>query len=247
MSKPIKTIKRISFSNDTGTEEVHILVQEVLDAAYGCYVWPSALVLGEFVWHHRNQFKNKTILELGAGTSIPSIVIGKSSPSAHLILSDIPSILPVVRSCIQLNDLKRARILAIEWGQFGTENSIDTVINRVEREQKAKIDYILGSDTFYEPSQFENLLVSISFVVHKHNGDCKFYTTYQERSPKRSIQYLLDKWKLKCRQISKDSFAFDETKYSDNEDDESEVKVNAGTLSSVFLLEISSIDFPFAE
>jgi hypothetical protein len=84
-------------------------------------------------------------------------------------------------------------------------------------------------------------------VIHKHNENCKFYTTYQERSPKRSIQYLLDKWRLKSRQILKDSFQFDELKYIDNEDDESEVKVNAGTLSSVFLLEISSIDVPFAK
>lgn len=95
--------------------------------------------------------------------------------------------------------------------------------------------------------EFENLLVSVSFVIHKHNENCKFYTTYQERSPKRSIQYLLDKWRLKSRQILKDSFQFDELKYIDNEDDESEVKVNAGTLSSVFLLEISSIDVPFAK
>lgn len=94
--------------------------------------------------------------------------------------------------------------------------------------------------------EFENLIATVSFVIQKHNTNCKFYTTYQERSPKRSIQHLLDKWKLKCRQISKESFQFDEFKYIDNEDDESEVKVNAGTLSSVFLLEISSIDLPFS-
>lgn len=89
----------------------------------------------------------------------------------------------------------------------------------------------------------------VSYVIQSHNPNCKFFTTYQERSPKRSIQYLLDKWKLKCRQIPKDSFEFDELKYIDMEDDDmeeteredkSEVKVNAGTLSSVFLLEISA-------
>ncbi|KAL9554696.1 hypothetical protein MBANPS3_002690 [Mucor bainieri] len=246
MTEPRKSIKRISYSSDTDTDELHVLIEEVLDAAYGCYIWPSALVMGEFVWHQRNLFKDKTVLELGAGTSIPSIVIGKSTPSAHLILSDIPEILPVVRNCIQLNDIHTTWVQAITWGQFGSESSIDTLLDRVKKERKRKIDYILGSDTFYEPSQFENLIVTVSFVIQNHNPDCKFYTTYQERSPKRSIQYLLDKWKLKCRQISKESFQFDELKYIDNEDDESEAKVNAGTLSSVFLLEISSIDLPFA-
>ncbi|KAL7328458.1 hypothetical protein PS15p_206727 [Mucor circinelloides] len=247
MNEPKKSIKRISYSNRTDADEIHVLIEEVLDAAYGCYIWPSALVMGEFVWHQRDLFKNKTVLELGAGTSIPSIVVGKSTPSAHLILSDIPEILPVVRNCIMLNDIHGAWIQAIEWGQFGAENSVDTLIDRVEKERNTKIDYILGSDTFYEPSQFENLLVTVSFIIQKHNGSCRFYTTYQERSPKRSIQYLLDKWKLKCRQISKESFQFDELKYIDNEDDESEAKVNAGTLSSVFLLEITSIELPFTQ
>ncbi|KAK4518408.1 uncharacterized protein ATC70_008625 [Mucor velutinosus] len=246
MSEPRRSIKCISYSNDTDADEIHVLVEEVLDAAYGCYIWPSALVMGEFVWHKRNHFKDKTVLELGAGTSIPSIVIGKSTPSAHLILSDIPEILPVVRSCIRLNDIHGTWIQAIKWGQFGSECSIDALLDRVEKERNTKIDYILGSDTFYEPSQFENLIVTVSFIIQKHNANCIFYTAYQERSPKRSIQYLLDKWKLKCRQISKESFQFDELKYIDNEDDESEVKVNAGTLSSVFLLEISSIDLPFS-
>lgn len=87
--------------------------------------------------------------------------------------------------------------------------------------------------------EFENLLVLVSYVIHHHNSKCRFFTAYQERSPKRSIQYLLDKWKLQCRHIPKDSFEFDELKYIDREEGLSEVIVSAGTLSSVFLLEIS--------
>ena len=176
---------------------------------------------------------------------------------AHLILSDIPDIIPVVKDCLSLNQItnKNIWINAIEWGSFGTENSIDTLIAKLDH----KMDYILGSDTFYEPSrnvdqiahavfhvadfvvEFENLLVLVSYVIQHHNPSCKFFTTYQERSPKRSIQYLLDKWKLKCRLIPKEAFDFDETKYMDDQENtQSQVKVHAGTLSSVFLLEISS-------
>jgi hypothetical protein len=94
--------------------------------------------------------------------------------------------------------------------------------------------------------------VLVSYIVRSHNPNCKFFTTYQERSPKRSIQYLLDKWKLKCRYISKDSFDFNESRYIDEDDEDMEeeenkeneekpeITVNAGTLSSVFLLEISA-------
>lgn len=76
------SIKRISYSNRTDADEIHVLIEEVLllhysiprphliyayqvlDAAYGCYIWPSALVMGEFVWHQRDLFKNKTVLEV---------------------------------------------------------------------------------------------------------------------------------------------------------------------------------------
>lgn len=68
-------------------------------------------------------------------------------------MSDIPEILPVVRDCIKLNNIPEAWVQAIEWGQFGTENSIDGLTDRIEKERKTKIDYILGSDTFYEPSR----------------------------------------------------------------------------------------------
>jgi hypothetical protein len=87
--------------------------------------------------------------------------------------------------------------------------------------------------------EFENLLVLVSYIIHNHNPNCKFFTTYQERSPKRSIQYLLDRWDLQCRQISIESFDFDELKYIDAKDETSKVKVSAGALGSVFLLEIS--------
>ncbi|KAI8079096.1 putative methyltransferase-domain-containing protein [Gilbertella persicaria] len=230
-----KSIKRVSFSDQKAKVDVYI--EEILDPAYGCYIWPCSLVMAEFVWYNRFQFEHKTLLEVGAGTSLPSLVLAKSVDELRLILSDIPSILPVIQGCVQRNHTdKDIWIEPIEWG---ARDSIDHLTKRVETEWDTKIDYILGSDTFYEPSEFENLLVLVSFVIHTHNPNCKFFTAYQERSPKRSIQRLLDKWNLKCRLISKQSFEFDDLKYTESQDNQSEVQVNAGTLSSVFLLEIS--------
>ncbi|RUS28451.1 hypothetical protein BC938DRAFT_481872 [Jimgerdemannia flammicorona] len=42
-----------------------VTVQEVLDPSYGCYLWPSSLVLAEYVWHERLKFLNSTVLEVG--------------------------------------------------------------------------------------------------------------------------------------------------------------------------------------
>ncbi|CAO3680990.1 unnamed protein product [Rhizopus stolonifer] len=187
------------------------------------------------------KFMDKTVLEVGAGTCLPSLTILKSIQPAHMIVTDIENILPVIHDCLELNNVRElVHVSALDWGQFGTPNSIDYLIKHtVQAKWDTKIDYIIGSDTFYDPSEFENLLVLISCVIHQHNPNCVFFTAYQERSPKRSIQYLLEKWNLQCRLIPKDSFDFDELKYTDDQDIESEIKVNSGTLSSVFMLEIT--------
>ncbi|KAG1503166.1 hypothetical protein G6F46_008773 [Rhizopus delemar] len=235
MNDVLKSRKRIShFEQDNAQiKEIKIYVEQVLDAAYGCYVWPSALVLSEFLFYNRTRFLNKTILEVGAGTCLPSLTILKSTQPAHMIVTDIESILPVIHDCLRLNGIQETVwVEALEWGQFGSPKSIDYLIRHtVQAEWDTKIDYIIGSDTFYDPSEFENLLVLVSYVVHQHNQNCVFFTAYQERSPKRSIQYLLDKWDLQCRLIPKDLFEFDELKYIDDQDDESEIKVNSVELS----------------
>ncbi|OBZ82059.1 Methyltransferase-like protein 23 [Choanephora cucurbitarum] len=194
--------------------------------------------MADYVWHHRHQFRDATVLEVGAGTSLPSLVLAKSIDPIRLILSDIPSILPVVKGCLEKNQLNHIWVQALEWGSMGTDKSIDRLVEQIEITWDTKLDYILGSDTFYEPSQFEHLLVLVSYVIQRHNPNCIFLTTYQERSPKRSIQRLLDKWNLQCRMVPKHFFDFDENKYI-MDHPLSEVKVNAGTLSSVFLLAIS--------
>ncbi|KAG1224060.1 hypothetical protein G6F35_004260 [Rhizopus arrhizus] len=91
-----------------------------------------------------------------------------------MIVTDIESILPVIHDCLKLNDIQETvRIEALEWGQFGSPKSIDCLIrNTVQAEWDTKIDYIIGSDTFYDPSEFENLLVLVSYVIHQHNQNC---------------------------------------------------------------------------
>ena len=46
-------------------------------ASYGLYIWPCAPVLAWYFWLNQNQFKSKRILELGAGTSLPGILLAK--------------------------------------------------------------------------------------------------------------------------------------------------------------------------
>ncbi|KAI7867134.1 hypothetical protein BDF14DRAFT_1805945 [Spinellus fusiger] len=231
-------VKRIRYFNNN-KQTVTVLVQEALDPAYGCYIWPSALLMGDYVWYHRKQFMHCTVLEVGAGTSLPSLVLASTEAPPRLIISDLPSILPVIHACLDQNalcpDPQKLWVCGLVWGETGSENSIDQLIAHVSS-QRGMIDYILGSDTFYDPSDFEKLIMVVAYVMHRHNKQCRFITAYQERSAKRSLQYLLDKWHLKCRLIPRDSFAFNEYRFAQ----ETDYTLHAGTLSSVFLLEITA-------
>jgi len=62
------------FTNtDTGCS-VTFHVREVIAGDYGLYVWPSAVVLSEYMWQNKENFKDKSVLELGAGTALPSLI-----------------------------------------------------------------------------------------------------------------------------------------------------------------------------
>ncbi|KAI8374112.1 putative methyltransferase-domain-containing protein [Radiomyces spectabilis] len=238
----MKSIVQINYGNEDDEDHLVVCVEEVLDAAYGCYIWPSALVMGDYVWYHRHDlFSNAVVLEMGAGTSLPSLILAKGQYASRLILTDLPSALPVIRSCLSCNNIEESDKLWVRpllWGELGSEHGVDRLVEKVKAQWHTSVDYILGSDTFYDPADFEKLLMTVAYIILKHNPKCKFITSYQERSAKRSIQYLLDRWQLHCRLIPRDSF-FNEDRFSGHEHPVA-AKVNAGTLASVFLLEISA-------
>ncbi|KAI9318204.1 hypothetical protein BX666DRAFT_2026612 [Dichotomocladium elegans] len=218
--------ERLSF--DDGYEKCDVYIKQALDPAYGCYVWPSALVMADYVWHARCQFKGRTVLEI---TNPPK-----------LVLTDTSDILATIRECLELNGIHQgaaAMVCELRWGDL---DSITHMLGKMSVTWPlARLDYILGSDTFYDPKDFESLFMTVAYIFRTHNPNCKFITAYQERSAKRSIQYLLEKWGLACRTISREDFEFDDTRYLDANNRMSEIKVNSGILSSVFLLEITLI------
>lgn len=130
-------------------------------------------------------------MEIGSGTALPGIVAAKCG--AKVTLSDsflFPKSLAHIKRSCQLNNLiinKNIRVIGFTWGLF-----LDT-LNSFE-----PVHFILGSDCFYEPSVFEDILVSVSYILDI-NPDAVFLCTYQERSSDWSIEHLLAKWNLKCQ------------------------------------------------
>lgn len=132
------------------------------------------------------------------GTALPGILAAKFG--ANVILSDsclLPNALKHVHRCCMVNGLESGRdidVIGLSWGVL-----LKSVYDI------GHLDYIIASDCFYDPSVFEDILVTVSFLLNTAANDTapiKFLFTYQERSSDWSIEHLLQKWNLKCAKVS---------------------------------------------
>lgn len=168
--------------------------QKEKSAGYSLFTWRCAPLLAWFLWDRRNALLNKRILEIGCGTALPGILAAKCG--AHVTLSDTCA-LPktnIHNSCL-LNNLQPGKdidVIGLSWGVL--LNNIFTL---------GPIDYIIASDCFYDPSVFEDILVTISFLLDR-NPAAKFIFSYQVRSSDWSIEALLKKWNLVAANINID-------------------------------------------
>ncbi|XP_069510761.1 histone-arginine methyltransferase METTL23 isoform X2 [Ambystoma mexicanum] len=96
-----------------------------------------------------------------------------------------------------MNNLTGVKVFGFTWGDISPELLA-----------LSPVDIILGSDVFYEPEDFEDILTSLKFLFAK-NSHAQFWTSYQVRSADWSIEDLLHKWEFKCAHIPLKSFGAD--------------------------------------
>ncbi|KAM9371381.1 histone-arginine methyltransferase METTL23 [Phaethornis superciliosus] len=190
-------VRRYRFRD--GAEGLVLRIPEVLAPQYGMYVWPCAVVLAQYLWTQRRSLPGKRVLEVGAGVSLPGVLAAKCG--AEAILSDseeLPRCLQNCRRSCQANGLPGLPVLGLTWGRLSPELLA-----------LAPVDIILGSDVFFDPKDFEDILTTVYFLLEK-NPRAQFWTTYQVRSADWSIEALLCKWKLKNVPVPLHSFGADQ-------------------------------------
>uniref|UniRef100_A0A0K8RXC3 UPF0563 protein C17orf95-like n=1 Tax=Crotalus horridus TaxID=35024 RepID=A0A0K8RXC3_CROHD len=196
------TVKEYRFGRDEEKgdrndqpRELVVMIPEVLDPQYGMYVWPCAVVLAQYIWFHRRLVCGKRILEIGAGVSLPGIVAAKCG--AQVILSDNAEFSQCLDNCqrsCQMNNLSGMCVIGLTWGHVSP--SLLTL---------APVDLILGSDVFFEPEDFEDVISTVHYLMEK-NPHAQFWTTYQVRSANWSIEGLLYKWEMESTCVPLQSF-----------------------------------------
>ncbi|NXJ00410.1 MET23 protein, partial [Psophia crepitans] len=156
----------------------------VLDSQYGTYVWPCAVVLAQYLWARRDSLPGKRVLECGAEVTLSDS-------------EELPQCLQGCRRSCLLNQLPHVPVTGLTWGRLSPELLA-----------LAPVDIILGSDVFFDPKDFEDILTTIYFLLEK-NPHAQFWTTYQVRSADWSIEALLCKWRLRSVRVPLHSFSAD--------------------------------------
>ncbi|CAN6971060.1 unnamed protein product [Brassica rapa subsp. trilocularis] len=197
MTTATTTISQHDFyGDDDGDSEtsISLSVIENMKEEYGLFVWPCSVILAEYVWQQRSRFRSSSILELGAGTSLPGLVAAKVG--ANVTLTDDSSkaeVLENMTRVCELNNLN-CNVMGLTWGVWDA-----TIFD-------LRPNIILGADVLYDSSAFDDLFATVSFLL-QNSPDAVFITTYHNRSGHHLIEFLMVKWGLKCVKLV-DGFSF---------------------------------------
>lgn len=118
---------------------------------YWAKVWPSAIALHNVFQNHPRLIRDKTVLELGAGIGLPSLMIADITKS--IIVSDYDKeAVELLRKNIANLQLQNVQALQMDWNDM--PENIDPEV-------------VILSDINYDPTQFETLTKLIEEFIHK--------------------------------------------------------------------------------
>ena len=92
MTDKLVVEKIFFFTKSCNSENFHstlsIKIKEIIEAEYGSYVWPSSVVLAQYIWFNKETLFKKSFMEIGSGTALPSIVACKCTNPSYVLITD---------------------------------------------------------------------------------------------------------------------------------------------------------------
>ncbi|EYC01865.1 hypothetical protein Y032_0104g3644 [Ancylostoma ceylanicum] len=165
---PLKRFSERKKLLEIGDFKVH-LQQNWNENGVAGVLWDSASVLSEYLVRN-NVVRGRRVLELGAGTGLPSIVAAKLS-ALHVTATDQPMALPLLRQNLEANlneeQLSAVTVLPLDWTNPPKE--------------QLSCDVILGADLVYNEGVFEALRGVLKWLV---SGDTVMLMATKIRYPK---------------------------------------------------------------
>lgn len=152
---------------------------------YWAKLWPASIALCEFIIENPAYLKNKQVLELAAGLSLPSLLA--SSFATNVIASDyVQDAVDTINLSIAENNITNMQCRLIDW------NNIDKYI---------KTDVLLLSDINYSPNEFDQLFKVINLFIEQQTTI--IISTPQRITAKKFMERLIQ-WKIREKEIAID-------------------------------------------
>ena len=137
----------------------------------GFQLWRGAFFMADFAIHHSEIFQNKTILEIGAGTGITSIVISKHCHPKKVIVTDLDFLHDTLK-----NNLKRNNSTA--YAQVLDLNNYEkTTISS----ELPSVEIVIGADIIYDNNITDSLFNFMKTFQNSSKRNKIFYFTIDKR------------------------------------------------------------------
>ncbi|KAL3344328.1 hypothetical protein AABB24_023655 [Solanum stoloniferum] len=119
------TFSRHHFGSSEDTADgFSVTIIENMKEEYGLFVWPCSIILAEYIWQQKSRFTGASVVELGAGTSLPGLVAAKVGADVTLTDdSNRSEVLSHMRRQCDLNDIKCKVICMLLFAIYATSHS----------------------------------------------------------------------------------------------------------------------------
>jgi predicted nicotinamide N-methyase len=118
---------------------------------YWAKVWPTAIALVKVIQKHPSLIRDKTVLELGAGIGLPSLLMASEAKTIQISDYDLEAVELLQKNITHLQ-LQNVRAMQLDW-------------NTIPENITAEV--IILSDVNYDPTQFETLTKLIEKFIHQ--------------------------------------------------------------------------------
>ncbi|XP_059623003.1 methyltransferase-like protein 22 [Phlebotomus argentipes] len=141
----------------------------------GLQVWRGALLLADYILHQRDYFRKKTVLEVGSGCGLTSIVA--STYAKRVICTDISEggILSVISRNVQRNVRKNIQVLELDFLQP------EVWKETLKSDQDAGIDYVLAADVIYDDDITDAFIATLDHLLSHSNYPMKVLIALEKR------------------------------------------------------------------
>jgi len=157
----------------------------------GTKIWPSSLVLSNYLYNQQNKinFKGKRCIELGSGCGVGGVTLAHLG--SNVTCTDLKSIINLLKDNVSRNTFGLKNSVTVTEHEWGTDVS----------SLQPPFDIIIGTDIVYKQDYIDPLIISL---ISLSDSNTLIFIALENRCPT-TYDYFIKKINqyLKCTKISK--------------------------------------------